>query len=89
MLVEDLIYKMSSVMSFSFNAVEFCVVTISYRPWTSAKEVYKALQYNKETAIIIKAFCSEENLVHRYQMCEFTAAGNFVDWPRDSRKDDY
>ena len=81
--------KMSAVMPFSFNAVELCIVIINEKPWTRAKEVCKALQYNKKTADIIKAFCSKENFAHKYQLSEFPAAGNFMDWPKYSRKDDY
>ena len=51
---------MSSVMPFSFNAVELCVVIINEKPWTRAKETYKALEYNKKTADIVKTFCSRE-----------------------------
>ena len=80
---------MSSVMPFAFNAIKLCVVTINKKPWTRAKEVCKVLQYNKKTADIIKAFCSKENFAHKYQLIEFTAAGNFVDWSKDSRKDGY
>ena len=76
-------------MPFTFNAVDLCVLTISDKPWTCSKEVCKALQYNKKTADIIKAFCSKKNFAHKYQLSEFTTAGNFVDWPKDSRKDDY
>ena len=32
-----------------FNAVELCVVTINEKPWTSAKEVCRALEYGKAT----------------------------------------
>ena len=53
--------KMSSVMSFAFNAVELCVVTINEKPWTRAREVRRALEYNKKTADIVRAFCSQEN----------------------------
>ena len=35
-------------MLFSFNVVELCVVTVNDKPWTRAKEVCKALQYNKK-----------------------------------------
>ena len=35
---------MSSVMALTFNAVELCVVTINEKPWTRAKEVYRALE---------------------------------------------
>ena len=82
---------MSSVMPFSFNAVELCAVTINEKPWTRAKEVCKALQYNKKAAdiIISFSFCSKENFAHKYQLSEFNASGNFMDLPKDSRKDYY
>ena len=56
---------MSSVMPFTFNTVDLCVVTIKEKPWTHAKEVCEALQYNKKTADIIKAFWSKENFTHK------------------------
>ena len=43
-------------MLFSFNAVELCVVTINEKPWTRARKVRRALEYNKKTADIVKAF---------------------------------
>ena len=46
---------MSSVMPCSFNAVELCVMTINEKPWARAREVCKALEYNKKTAHVIKA----------------------------------
>ena len=61
---------MSSVMPFSFNAVELCVVTINEKPWVPAREVCKALEYDaktSKTANIIKARCSLENITQKYQ----------------------
>ena len=75
-------------MPFSFNAVELCVVTINKKPWMHAREVCKALEYNKKTADIVKAFCSRKNYAQKYQMGGFTAAGKPVDWPKDSQKYD-
>ena len=43
--------KMSSVMPFTFNAVKLCVVTINEKPWTRAKEVFKALKHDKKLLI--------------------------------------
>ena len=48
-------------MPFAFNAVELYVVFINEKPWTRAREVCKALEYNKKTADLIQAFCSQEN----------------------------
>ena len=75
---------MSSVMPLVFNAMELRVVTINERPWRRAKEVCRVLQYNKKTGDIIKGYCSKENFARKYQLSEFTAAGNFMDWFKDS-----
>ena len=40
-------------MPFTFNAVELCVVTVNGKPWARAREVCKALEYNKKAADII------------------------------------
>ena len=75
-------------MPFAFNAVKLCVVTINEKLWTRAREVRRALEYNKKTADIVKAFCSRGNYAQKYQMSGFTAAGKPVDWPKDSQKYD-
>ena len=67
---------MSSVMPFTFNAVELCVVTINEKPWTHARVVCRALEYNKKTADIAKTFCKGENVAQKYQMSGFNAAEN-------------
>ena len=59
---------MSSVVPFSFNAVELYIVTINEKPWTRAKEVSKAPRYNKKTANIVKSHCSKKNYAQKYQM---------------------
>ena len=48
-------------MPLSFNAVELCIVIINENLWTRAREVCKALEYNKKTAHVIKAHVSPEN----------------------------
>ena len=80
---------MSFVMPFTFNEVNFYVGTINGKPWTRAREVCRALKYGKATkaADIVKHLCSPENYAQKYQLIKFNAAGNFVDWPKDSRKD--
>ena len=80
---------MCSAMPFSFNAEELCVVTINEKPLTRAKEACRALEYNKKAADIVKAFCSRENYVQKWQLNKFPTAENFMAWPKDSRKDDY
>ena len=76
-------------MPFTFNAIELCVVTINEKPWTRGKEVCWAFEYNKKTADIVKTFCSRENYDHKWQLNNFLMAGNFMDWPKDLRKDKY
>ena len=71
--------KMSSFMLFTFNDTPLFTVTLEDKAWVCGKEVYKALQYNKKTANIIKVFCSQENYTHICQLSEFIAAGNFLD----------
>ena len=42
-----------------------------------------------QAADIVKHLCSRENYAHMYQLNEFTSERNFMDWPKDLRKDDY
>ena len=83
--------NMSSVVAFCFNAVELCAVTINEKPLTRAREVRRALEYGKNTkaADIVKHLCSRENYAHKCQFTEHVSEMNFMDWPKDPRKDDY
>ena len=78
-------------MPFTFNAVELCVLTINEKSWTRAREVYRAHEYGKFTKAtdIVKHLCSRENYTHKWQLTEFVSETNFMDWPKDRRKDDY
>ena len=76
---------MSSVIPLTFNAVELRVVTINEKPWTRDKEVCRALEYNKKTTNIVKAFCSQENYTHKWQLSSVSCTP--ISWPRwDSNK---
>ena len=77
-------------MPFVFDAVKLYVVTINEKPWTRAREVCRALEYGKSTkaADIVKHLCSRENYVHKYQLNKLVLETNFMDWSKDSRKDD-
>ena len=86
---KELQTNMSSDMPFAFNAVELYVVTINERPWTRAREVCKALEYNKKTADPIKTFCSRESYAQKCQLSSVHATCTPIYWPRGSRKDDY
>ena len=62
--LKEMQIKISSVMPFTFNAVELCVVTINEKPcWARAREVCRALEYGKATkaADVVKHLCSREN----------------------------
>ena len=81
---------MSSVIPFSFNAIELCVATISENLWTSAKEACRALGYGKatEASHVIKAHVSLENTTQKYQTVSMSAANTPINWPKDSKKYD-
>ena len=49
-------------MTLTFNAVELCIVTINEKPWKHAREVCRALKYNKKTANIVKNHCSKKTI---------------------------
>ena len=63
-------------------------MTINEKPWTRARDVCRALEYNKKTTDIVKVFCSKENYVQKYQMISVSAANKPVDWPKDLQKYD-
>ena len=69
--------NISSLVPFTFNAVELQTMNINDKPWTCAKEVCKALECNKKILHVINSHCSSEN----YYL--------HVDWSKDSRKDNY
>ena len=71
------------LVPFTFKNVE---LTINGKPWTRAKEVCKALEYNKKTAHVIRAHCSRENYAHKYDLTSVPTAGTPVNWPKDSQK---
>ena len=60
--------KMSSVMPFTFNAVELCVLTINKKPRTRTMDLCRALKYGKVTKAthVIKAHVSPENYAHKW-----------------------
>ena len=78
-------------MPFTFNNIALFTVTVDGNPWSHAREVCRALDYGKatKTADIVKKLCIQENYTHKCQLTEFASATNFMDWPKDSRKDDY
>ena len=82
----EIIIKMSSVMPFTFNAVEFCVVTINEKPWARAREVCRALEYGKATKVadVVKHLSSETNYAQNCQLIGFVPETEPVNWPKDS-----
>ena len=61
--------RMSSVMPLNFNAMELCVVTMNEKPWVHAREVCRALQYQKGRARdVLKTYVSIENKQHKHEL---------------------
>ena len=58
------------------------------RPWVRAREVCRALKYNKETANIVKNYCSKENYAQKYQISSVPGTVTHVVWPKDSQRFD-
>ena len=81
---------MSSVMPYFFSAVELCVEIINENPWTSAREVYRALEYGKtiKATDLVRHLCSRENYAHKWQLTEFVSETKPMDWLKDSQKYD-
>ena len=52
---------MSSVMPFTFHAVELCIVTIDEKPWARAREVCRALRYKKKLQTLSKMIAVRKN----------------------------
>ena len=75
-------------MPFTFKNVELKVMTVNGKHWTCAKEVCKALEYNKKTAHVVRAHCSLENYAQKYDLSGVPAAVTPVNWPIDSQKYD-
>ena len=74
-------------MPFSFNVAVLCVVTFNEKPWTRAREVRRALEYNKKTTDIVKEVLVK-NYAQKYQISDFTVAGKGADWREGSQKYD-
>ena len=79
------------MMTFSFNVVELCVVTINEKPWTRAREMRRTLEYGRATKVadIVKHLSSRKNYAHKYQLNWYVFETSLMDCPEDSRKDDY
>ena len=76
-------------MPLTFNAVELCVVNINEKPWTRAREVCRALEYQKGRARnVLKRLVSTENKQRKHEL-EGRATATPVDWPKNSQPDEY
>ena len=77
-------------MPFTFNAVELCVVTINEKPWTRAREVCKALEYQKGRARnVLKKHVSIENKEHKHGLEGCITVAHPLRWPKNSQPDEY
>ena len=82
--------KMSSVMPFTFNAVELCIATINEKPWTRAREACRALECKKGRARdVLKKHVSIENKQHKHDLEGRAATACPLEWPKNSQPNDY
>ena len=86
----EIIIKMSSVMPFTFNAVELCIVTVNEKPWAGAREVCRVVEYGKATKAVdvVKHLCSKTNYAQKCQLIGFVSEMKPVNWQKDLQKHD-
>ena len=70
------------------NDIKLKIVMINGRHWCRGKEVCRALQYNRQSAHIIRKHCSAENICKKQDLVKSVAATDLVEWPKDSNKTD-
>ena len=81
----EIMIKMSSVMLVAFNGVELYFVIINEKPWTRAREVCKALRYEKAARRVVRHHYTRENIQHKHQLAVVPTVGTTVNWPRNSQ----
>ena len=70
-------------MSFTFNAVELCIVAINENPWIRAREVCSALEYQKGRARdVLKKHVSIEIKQHKHELEGPGAAVPLLEWSK-------
>ena len=78
-----------SLVPFTFKNVELKVVTINGKHWIRAKEVCKALKYQRRTKDILRGHVSIENKRHRFELQSSTVTEPPLEWPKNSQSDEY
>ena len=71
----------SEIMSFKFNSVDLFTVTINEKPWTRAKEVCKALEYQRRAKDILREHVSIEDKRHRFELQGGSVTEPLLKWP--------
>ena len=79
-------------MPFAFNAVELYVAAVNGKHWTHAKEVCKALEYQRrkyKTKDVLKKHVSIENKQHQHQLKAWITATQPLNWQKNSQPSEY
>ena len=79
----------SALVPFTFNSIKLFTVTINGKHWSRAKEICQSLNYTKKTPDVIVDHVSLENRAYKYQLTVLADVITSVQWPIDSRKDEY
>ena len=86
--VFDTCNKKMSLVPFTFKNVELYVVTVNGKHWTRAKEVCKALEYQRRTKDILRGHVSMENKRHMRELKGVVFPNTPLEWSKDSQKHD-
>ena len=73
-------------MTFTFNTVRLYVVTINDKPWIRAREVCRALKFEKAARWVVRDHCTSKNIQHKNQLVVVPSTSTTVNCPRNSQK---
>ena len=71
------------------NDTALFTVTVYDTTLESEQGSLKVLDHNKNTPIIVKHLCGQENYTQNYQLFVENVEGKPANWPKGSRKDDH
>ena len=76
-------------MPFVFNVAELCIVSINEKPWTPWICAGRWNIAGPPRSMMLQSTFAVEKITIKWQLTELVSETNFMDWPKDLRKDYY